>query len=308
MYGFDYVCPGSLGETLSFLASCEGAARPLAGGTNLIPQLRWQEAKEGCVEKREGRPDFLVSLRRLKELEGLSDEGDYWRVGSMTKLKALAGGEVGEAIPLLRHVAQGMASPEIRNVATVGGNLCNGNSAADLLGPVYALDGRVRLASLSGERVLGVDRFYKGPHRTALAGAEIMTALELPKKLCSAAWGRSVYATRPTMGMTLASASVVAAPEAPGSTRPVRLALALASGRPVVLELALSEDLETAQDLVEHELVSVLRRQASKIAACHYAQENPQVPAWYLERRAIMACRDALAQAWPGLAAKRCVR
>src|SRR5450759_955998 len=135
MYGFDYVCPGSLGETLSFLASCEGAARPLAGGTNLIPQLRWQEAKEGCVEKREGRPDFLVSLRRLKELEGLSDGGDYWRVGSMTKLKALAGGEVGEAIPLLRHVAQGMASPEIRNVATVGGNLCNGNPAADLLAP-----------------------------------------------------------------------------------------------------------------------------------------------------------------------------
>ena len=75
--------------------------------------------------------------------------------------------------------------------------------------------------------------------------------------------------------------------------------------RPAVLELALPEDLETAQDLVENELGSVLGRQASKVAACHYAQENPQVPAWYVERRAIMACRDALAQAWPGLTAGR---
>lgn len=305
MHDFEYVSCGSLAETLDFLATYEGTARALAGGTNLVPQVRWRETKPGCVEKRETRPDVLVSLKRLKELEGLSDAGDHWRIGSMTRLRVLAQGDVGEIIPLLRAVAGGMASPEVRNVATVGGNLCNGSPAAGLLGPVFALGGRVRLASVSGERVLEITEFYKGPHRTALRSEEVMTALLLPKERCSAVWGHAAYATRPTMGMTLASASVVAAPEAPGSTRPVRLALALASGRPAVLELALPEDLETAQDLVEDELGSVLRRQVSKIAACHYAQEYPQVPAWYLERRAIMACRDALAQAWPDLAAGR---
>ena len=305
MQGFNYVCPGSLGEILSFLTSFEGSARPLAGGTNLIPQLRWQEAKEGCADVRGDRPGCLVSLRRPKELEGLSDGGDFWRVGSMTKLKALAQDDAGEVIPLLCAVAGGMASPEVRNVATVGGNLCNGSPAADLLGPARALNGRVRLASVSGERALGLDEFYLGPHRTALARGEIMTALELPKTLCSAAWGRSAYATRPAMGTTLASASVVVTSGASTGEWAVRLALTLSSGRPATVEIVLPADLLTAQDLLERELASTLRKQASKVAACHYAQENPQVPAWYVKRRAIIACRDALAQAWSQLAAGR---
>jgi|GEM_PF-970644 len=305
MQGFDYLCPGSLEEVLDFLASCEGSARPLAGGTNLVPQLRWREVKAGCIEMRGNRPDFLVSLRRLKELEGLSDGGDVWRIGSMTKLKVLEQAHLGEIIPLLRAVAGGMASPEIRNSATVGGNLCNGSPAADLMGPAHALNARVRLASVSGERVVGVDKFYLGPHRTALGKGEIMTALELPKTLCSAAWGFSAYATRPSMGMTLASASVIAPSAEFQEARPIRLALTLSSGRPAILEVALPADLETAQDIVEGELQSAIRKQVSKIAACHYSQENPQVPAWYVERRAIMACRHAIAQAWSQLAARR---
>ena len=298
MHDFEYVSCGSLAETVDFLATYEGTARVLAGGTNLVPQLRWRETKPGCAEKRETRPDVLVSLKRLKELEGLSDAGDHWRIGSVTSLRMLAQGDVGEIIPLLRAVAGGMASPEVRNVATVGGNLCNGSPAAGLLGPVFALGGRVRLASASGERVLEITEFYKGPHRTALRSEEVMTALLLSKERCSAVWGHAAYATRPTMGMALASASVVAAPEAPGRTRPVRLALALASGRPVVLDLDLPADLADAQDLVAAGLEPVLRMQAPKIAACHYAKENPQVPLWYLERRAVLACRDALEQAW----------
>ena len=106
-----------------------------------MPQLRWRETKPGCVEKRETRPDVLVSLKRLKELEGLSDAGDHWRIGAMTRLKVLADGEVGAVIPLLRSAAAGMASPEVRNVATVGGNLCNGSPAASLLGPVVRAGG-----------------------------------------------------------------------------------------------------------------------------------------------------------------------
>ena len=231
MHDFKYVRCASLTETLDFLAAYEGKARPLAGGTNLVPQLRWRETKPGCVEKRETRPDVLVSLKRLDELEGLSDAGGHWRIGAMTRLNALAQGEVGEAIPLLRAVAAGMASPEVRNVATVGGNLCNGSPAASLLGPIFALGGRVRLASASGERVLGIDEFYRGPHRTALAGEEVMTSLEVPKAHCGIPWGHAVFATRLTMGMGLASASVVPVSDEKGS-RQVRVALAVANGRP----------------------------------------------------------------------------
>ena len=73
------------------------------------------------------------------------------------------------------------------------------------------------------------------------------------------------------------------------------------------MELPLSVD--AAQALLAEKLEPVLRAQESKMAACHYAKENPQVPAWYLERRALLACRDALAQAWcrPG-GGRRCVR
>jgi CO/xanthine dehydrogenase FAD-binding subunit len=302
MHSVQYVSLGTLAETLGFLAGHDGSARALAGGTNLVPQLRWREAKPGCKERRELRPDYLVSLRKLDELRGLSDAGDSWRVGSMTKLRELARGEVGEAVPLFRKVAGVMASPEVRNVATVGGNLCNGSPAASLLGPMFALEGRVELASSSGKRVLEMGEFYERPHQIALRPNEVMTALLLPKVACVGAWGHAEYATRPTMGMILASASVVAPRKAFGSTRQVRLALALASGRPVAVDLDLPAGLAEAGDMVVTALQPLLRRQDSKIAACHYANENPQEPAWYVERRALQACRDALASAWPGIA------
>jgi carbon-monoxide dehydrogenase medium subunit len=300
MRDFEYVSCGSLAETLGFLATREGMARALAGGTNLVPQLRWREIKPGCVEKRETRPGVLVSLKRLKELVGLSDAGDHWRIGAMTRLRVLAQGDVGEVIPLLRAAAAGMASPEVRNVATVGGNLCNGSPAAGLLGPVFALGGRVRLASASGERVLEITDFYRAPHRTALAVGEIMTALEVPKACCGTPWGYTSFSTRPTMGMLLASASVVPAAY-PKEGLEVRLVLTVVGGRPFDLEVELPPSVEAADALLAEKLEPLLHRQASKTAACHYAKENPQVPPWYLERRAVLACRDALEQARRGV-------
>jgi CO/xanthine dehydrogenase FAD-binding subunit len=303
MRDFGYVAPDSLAEALAHIAGCDGRARLLAGGTNLIPQLRWREGKPGCKDPREMTPDILVSLRKLKELDGLVDEGDHWRVGAMTRLRSLAGDEVKAVAPLLAQVAATMASPEIRNVATLGGNLCNGSPAASLLGPLLALGGQVSLASASGERVLDVGEFNRGPHRTALRSDEVVTALLLPKAACSAAWGHAEYSTRPTMGMALASASVVVASESSADAPRIRLALVPASGRPQVLDVDLSADLEEAQVQLTRVVEPVLRTQESKVASCHYAKENPQVPVWYLERRVLLLCREALAQAWTRLTA-----
>ena len=101
------------------------------------------------------------------------------------------------------------------------------------------------------------------------------------------------------MGMVLASASVVASAERSDERHVVRLALVLASGRPAVLELELPPRSGGRAGPDRGEAWSqLLRTQASKIAACHYAKENPQVPSWYLERRAVLVCREALEQAW----------
>ncbi len=150
-------------------------ARPIAGGTDLLVRLR----REPCDVP-------LVSLDRVAELSGIEDvdeDGRLLAIGATTRIAELArSAVVADRAPLLQRAAREFAAPAVRNMATIGGNLCTASPAGDCLPPLYALGAQVELASLAGRRRLPIADFVVGPGRTALARGEIVTRVLLPAR------------------------------------------------------------------------------------------------------------------------------
>ena len=149
-------------------------ARLIAGGTDLLVRLR----REPCAAP-------LISLERVGALQGIEeiDEDGVLAIGALTRIAELVRSPLlADRAPLLQRAACDFAAPAIRNMATLGGNLCTASPAGDCLPPLYALGAQVEVASLAGCRRLPIADFILGPGRTVLACGEIVTRVLLPAR------------------------------------------------------------------------------------------------------------------------------
>lgn len=172
MRRFDYYAPQSLSEALSILRDRGDGGRVLAGGTDLLVQM-----KEAGLH-----PSYVVSLRRVADLQGIEfDEAQGLRIGAMAGMAAI------EAEPVVRERFQALfesagliGSVQIRNVATIGGNVCNAAPSADTAPPLLVLGALAEIAGPQGRREVPVEGFFVGPGATVLGADEILLALRLP--------------------------------------------------------------------------------------------------------------------------------
>jgi carbon-monoxide dehydrogenase medium subunit len=213
-----YLVPASLEEALSMLADHEGEARVIAGGTDLVPQLKNKERKVRC----------LVDVCRLPELKGIHQQDGVIRIGAAVIHEKLA------ASPLLREQAcaltEGAAavgSPQIRYMGTVGGNVVNAQPAADTAIPLLALGAEAEIAGSKGTRREPLGELYVRPGESKVdASAEILVALRFPTlgKRGGSAFAR--LAKRGALSLPILNAAVVVELEGDGKTlKDVRLAL-----------------------------------------------------------------------------------
>ncbi len=152
---FDLVIPESLQQALECMQADTRSANPLAGGTNLV------------VDMRSGRhaPAVLVNINDLPELHSIELCGDQLKIGSTLTIAELqANPLVRKYCPLLVEAANTFANPLVRNRATLGGNLVDASPAADCAPPLLALDAEVELVSLAGSRRVRLSGFF---HRGA---------------------------------------------------------------------------------------------------------------------------------------------
>lgn len=172
MQAFDYRAPDSLGEALALLASHPGQARPLAGGTDLIPQMR------------EGRrqADLVIDLKRIPELTAVTFDPQT----GLTLGAAAACFEVCHH-PLVRQHYPGLVdgvhvigAVQIQFRATVGGNLCNASPAADSIPALIAHGAACVIAGPGGTRTVPVEAFCTAPGRTVLGPGELLVAVHVP--------------------------------------------------------------------------------------------------------------------------------
>ncbi|RKY14711.1 MAG: xanthine dehydrogenase family protein subunit M [Planctomycetota bacterium] len=169
MSHFDYHRPDSLGDALQLKQGLPDA-RWVAGGTDLLVKLKSGTASAGA----------LISLRGLNELRGIDTSGGGAVIGALTPLSdVLAHPVVAERYPVLVRAIADIASPQIRNAATLGGNFCNASPCADTPPPLLVLEARVRIEGPAGAREVPADAFFLGPGQTCLGPDEILAAVVL---------------------------------------------------------------------------------------------------------------------------------
>lgn len=162
--------PSTLREAVKALAARGAVA--MAGATDLIPAMR----------KGETRPRVLVNLKGISEMAGVKRTRQGIWIGALTRVADLLDDPIIERdLPLLKAVAADFASPQIRNLATIGGNLCNAAPSADLALPLLVFDATAEVRGKSGRREIAMSEFFRGVNRTALRRGEILTRILVPR-------------------------------------------------------------------------------------------------------------------------------
>lgn len=169
---FEYHAPQSMDEALSLLGQYGGDARVLAGGTDLLIKLR---------DGRSGGFGQMVNIKRIADLHCLEMREDGLHIGSLvTASDLLRSTVIVQQYPVLAQAAASMAGVQIRNLATVGGNLCNASPAADLATPLLALGAQMAIAGCQGARSLPLSDFFQGPGKTWLEPDELLAEIVVP--------------------------------------------------------------------------------------------------------------------------------
>jgi carbon-monoxide dehydrogenase medium subunit len=221
-----YHAPDTIEQAVALLAGNAGA-RPMAGGTDLIVQMR------------SGRnaPSAIVDIKRIAGLSGVRVlSGGGFAIGAATPCTALKDDvALSLAWPGVVEAANLIGSVQVRNRATMAGNLCNASPAADGVPPLLTLDAEVELASPRGIRRLALADFIEGPRRTACAPDEILTAVHVPK---AALQGRASFLKLGARAHLVISIVMVACRVVEQDGRVAEISLAAGSCSPVARRLS----------------------------------------------------------------------
>jgi CO/xanthine dehydrogenase FAD-binding subunit len=221
-----YKVPKSLDEAAEILRA--GNVTLFAGGTDVMPQTRAGKVKFQPV---------LMNLRRVPELQGIAEAGGMVRLGALVTItEMLESPLVRERLNLLWQSCDHFASDQIRNAATIGGNVCNASPAGDTLVPLLALNAHAVLAAKPNGalqvRRVPLTEFFLGPGRTCRAPAELLAAVEVPLPPAGFAGEFYKHGTRP--GLDIAAIAIALGARRDGKVlRDVRVAFGSVAPTPI---------------------------------------------------------------------------
>lgn len=221
-----FAAPRSLEEALEMLRA--GEVTVLAGGTDLMPQSHSGKLQLAPV---------LMSVRHVPELQGIAEAGGAIRIGAAATIGELrASALVRGRLPVLWQACDKFASDQVRNAATIGGNICNASPAGDTLVPLLVLEAQAVLVSKPDgamhARRLPLAEFFLGPGRTRRRPEELLAAIEVPAPPANFVSEFYKFGTRPALDISAISIGFGAVREA-GVLRNVRIALGAVAPTPV---------------------------------------------------------------------------
>lgn len=170
---FEYFAPKEMGEVISLFREFGGEARVLAGGTDLLVKM-----KQRAIEP---LPRCLVNIKKVPGLRYIEGDGGGLRIGSLTTIQEVKNSLlIRQKFPGLAQAAGLLSTPQVRNIATVGGNLCNASPAAETASPLITLSAKVKILGERGERIIPIEDFFIGPGKTVLNFDEILSEVWIP--------------------------------------------------------------------------------------------------------------------------------
>jgi len=222
MKRFDYLAPQSLVEALEMLAR-RPEATPLAGGTDILVQL-----KEGYRSE-----TALLSLKRVPDMHQLSHNGQLTFGSAVTMTQITTDAQIQQDYSTLASAAGLLGSVQTRNMATVGGNICNASPSADTAPPLLALGAQVVIASLRGERTIPLEAVFKGPGETVLQPGELLTQIIVPNPPARSGSSYTRHTPRAQMDIAVVGVAVAVTLDADGFISKAGIALGAVAPTPI---------------------------------------------------------------------------
>ncbi|MBK8740636.1 MAG: xanthine dehydrogenase family protein subunit M [Betaproteobacteria bacterium] len=280
----EYFEPTSVAEAAALAARFGASASFIAGGTDLVIQMR-----RGLRH-----PAQLIDLQRIAGLDAIAIAGGQIRIGGLTRHRAIERNPYFRAsLHALVESAEVIGGFQVRNVGTVGGNLCNASPAADLSPILLVLDATVHLAGTGGERTLPLADFLQGPGRTGRAPDELLTAVSCAAPPPASATAFIKQGRRAAMEISVVSVAALVTLAADGRCLDARIAVGAAA--PQALRMPAVESMLRGAALSEAALA-----EAGRIAAAACAPLS--------DVRASAAYRRHLVRVLVPRALRRCVQ
>ena len=275
-----YEAPESLEGAVALLAGAKGEARVLAGGTDLLVQMR-----ADVVD-----PDLIVDIKKIPETRTVTEENGGWRVGA-----AVTGAELRDHTRLKQvwpgvvEAANLIGSTQVQGRATLGGNLCNGSPAADSVPALIAAGAVATLVGPKGRRDLPVEDVMLGPRKLALTKGEIVVSFLLPPRPPRSSDAYLRFIPRTEMDIAVVGAGVSLSLDAGGTITTARVSLGAVAARVLLVS-------EAAQAIIGSRLDKAAqdRLEAAARAACRPIDDKRGTIEFRTDVAAVLTRRTAL--------------
>ncbi len=278
---FDYLAPKTVEEACLLLSKYKGSTKIIAGGTDLLVSMK----------KKNISPPYIVNIKGIPQLDYIhySQESGL-RIGALARLQSIAASPIIEdKFSLLGIACNKIGIPQVRNMGTIGGNICNGGPSQDSIPALLVLDAKLRLTSLQTERIVPIDKFFIGPFQTVLSETELLTEIEIPTPPPRSD-GCYQWLTKITeIDETLVGVAVLMTLDSTGSVCK-DIKIGLCSVAPTVIRARQAEETLRGQKIESKKI-----EQAAKVAA---EEAKPRSRADYRRQMTRVLVKRAVTEAW----------
>src|ERR671915_347835 len=285
----EYFEPKSLDEALSLLAKHGAEAKVIAGGTDVMVDIKYKE-----------EPCCLINIKKIPGLGAIQENGGSLRLGPLVTIRDVETNSlVRERLPVFWESCHQFASLQIRNTATIGGNICRASPSGETLAPLLVLEATGKCVFSDGEKSQPFTSFFQGPGKSVLGAKGLLTEIEVPYP---APGSKSVYlkhAVRGAMDIAMVGVAVMITPDAgKNNVQDVRIGLGAVAPTPVRAS-------KTEASLKGKPLTAALVKEAGALAASEASPIDDQRSSAENRRWIVEALtRRGLEQTWKAATGK----
>ena len=274
-----YEAPKTVEAAVALLAGASGQARVLAGGTDLLIQMRGGRAE----------PELVVDIKHIPEMTAITTENGVYRFGAAVPCMALVENkEFGKVWPGVVDGANLIGSIQVRGRATVGGNLCNASPAADTVPAMMAAGATAVVVGPKGKREVPIEEIATGPGKTSLAKGELVASFVLPKRPPRSGDAYLRFIPRTEMDIAVVGAGVNLTLDEKGVCTQARVAIGAVAERALLVPEAAKALIGTKVD------EEALKRMAAAVsAACRPIDDKRGTKEYRIKVCGVMAKRAA---------------
>jgi len=274
-----YEAPDSLDSAVALLAAAPGDARVLAGGTDLLVQMRADVLE----------PELIVDIKKISETRTVTEEKGGWRIGAaVTGAELRENARLKQAWPGLVEAANLIGSTQVQGRATLGGNLCNGSPAADSVPALIAAGAMASLVGPKGRRDLPVEDVMLGPRKLALTKGELVASFLLPPRPRGSSDAYLRFIPRTEMDIAVVGAGVSLTAEG-GRVTAARVSLGAVAARVLLVQAAAQAIIGSTLDDAAQD-----RLEAAARAACQPIDDKRGTVEFRTQVAGVLARRAAL--------------